>query len=160
VLHDQGKLAEAETYFQESLDKNRRLNGEEHPTTLTAILRMASLRVAQGKHDEAGALLTPIQDKVPQVVPGTTALLRQAAPRGLLGKARAGLASQPADYAAAEADLLEAHAVFAKRRGEEDKETRDWVQGLVDLYTAWDRADPGQGYAAKAEAWRVMLQPA
>jgi hypothetical protein len=42
--------------------------------------------------------------------------------------------------------LLEAHATFAKLRGAGDKETRDWVQGLVDLYTAWDAAESGKGH--------------
>ena len=50
--------------------------------------------------------------------------------------------------------LLEAHATFAKLRGAGDKETRDRVRGLVDLYTAWDAAESGKGHDEKA-AWKA-----
>ena len=76
---------------------------------------------------------------------------------GLRGRARAGLAKEPGGFATAEADLLEAQSVLAKLRGEKDKETREWTQGLVDLYAAWDRAEPGNGYDAKAAAWQTKL---
>ena len=159
VLRDQGKLDEAETYFQQSLEKCRRLHGEGHPNTLTAILRMASLRVAQGRYAEAVALLTPIDGTVGKAIPGMTGVLRQASLLGLLGKARGALAKQSAEFAVAEANLLEAHATFAKLRGERDKETREWAQGLVDFYTARDKAEPGKGYDATAAAWKAKLPP-
>jgi tetratricopeptide (TPR) repeat protein len=159
VLRDQGKLDEAETYFQQSVERSQRVYGAEHANTITAILRMASLRVAQEKNAEAIALITPIADKVRDAIPGATGILRHASLVGLLGKARTGLAKDPADFAAAEANLLEAHGVFAKNRGETDKETRDWVQGLVNLYIAWDKREPEKGYAAQAEAWHAKLEP-
>ena len=157
VLRDQGKLAEAEAYFQQSVEKNRRLKGEDHADTLTAVMRMASLRVAQGNYTEVVALLTPIDGKLQKAIPGTTGVLRQASLRGLLGKARAGLAKQPADYGAAEADLLEAQAVFFKTRGEKDKETREWAQALADFYGAWDKAEPGKGHDVKGAEWKARL---
>ncbi len=157
VLRDQGKLDEAETYFQQSVDKNRLKHGEEHPNTITAILRMASLRVAQGKYSETLTLLTPLEGKVSKAIPGMNGVLRQASMVGLIGKARAGLAKQPAEFTAAEANLLEAHTVFAKNRGDKDKETREWVQALADLYTAWDKAEPGKDYDAKAADWKKKL---
>ena len=45
----QAKLAEAEQYFQQALDSSRRRSGSDHADTLLAILRMATLRVAQGQ---------------------------------------------------------------------------------------------------------------
>jgi hypothetical protein len=30
----------------------------------------------------------------------------------------------------------------------------------VDLYTAWDKAEPGKGYAAKAANWKAKLDAA
>jgi eukaryotic-like serine/threonine-protein kinase len=157
VLRDQGKLTEAEPYVRDVMEKSRRLYGDDHATTLVAILRMASLRVAQGENAEAVALLTPLDGKVTKAIPGTTGVLRQASLLGLLGKARGGLAKQPADFAVAEANLLEAHATFTKLRGEKDKETREWAQGLVDFYTARDKAVPGVGYDVKAAAWKAKL---
>ena len=34
------------------------------------------------------------------------------------------------------------------------------VQGLIDLYTAWDKAQPGKGYDAKAAEWKAKLEAA
>lgn len=158
VLRDAGKLNEAETYFQQYMEANQRRFGAEHANTVTAILRMATLRVAQGKYPEAIALLTPIKDKIQVAIPGTVGVLRYASLLGLLGKAQTGLAKQPADFTPAEANLLEAHSTFAKNRGDRDKETRDWVQGLIELYTAWDKAEPGKGYDAKAALWKKKLE--
>lgn len=160
ILRDAGKLDEAEKYFQQYMEANQRRFGAEHANTLVAVLRMATLRVAQGKYPEAIALLTPLKNKLQEAIPGSVGVLRNASLLGLLGKAHTGLAKQPADYTAAEAYLLEAHATFAKNRGDRDKETRDWVQGLIELYTAWDKVEPGKGYDAKAGAWKKRLDAA
>jgi len=157
VLREQGRLDEAEVFFQQVLEKSRRLNGERHADTLTAVLRMAMLRVAQGKHEEALALLTPIDGKIEEVIPGTTGVLRQASLRGLMGRARLGLAATSGDYLAAEADLLAARAAFADLRGEKDKETREWTVALADLHDAWERVEPGAGHDGKAAEWRSKM---
>lgn len=158
VMREQGKLAEAEALFEQSIELNRRAYGDNHADTLTAIMRLGTLRVAQGKFADAIALLTPIEDKVPKAFTGMTGTLRFASVRGLLGKSRAGLAKQPAEFAAAEANLIEAQATFAKTRGDKDKETREWTQALVDLYAAWDKAEPGKGYDAKSAEWKKKLE--
>jgi tetratricopeptide (TPR) repeat protein len=157
ILRDLGKLDEAETCFQQALDANRYRFGDEHANTLTAILRMGSLRVAQGKYSEALAVLTPVEGKVLKIIPGNVGVLRNASLQGLLGRARTGLAKEPAEFKRAEANLLEAQSVFAKLRGDKDIETREWTRGLADLYSAWDKAEPGQGYDAKAAAWNAKL---
>jgi tetratricopeptide (TPR) repeat protein len=157
VLREQGKLAEAETYFQQTVEKNRRLHGEEHPDTLTAILRMGGLRVAQGQYTEALAMLTPIQGKFRKAIPGNVGLFRDASLVGMMGKARSRLAKEPVEFTTAEANLLEAQSVFTRFRGAQVKETREWAQALVDLYGAWDKAEPGKGYDAKAAAWKKNL---
>jgi tetratricopeptide (TPR) repeat protein len=157
VLRDEGKLDEAEICFQQALDANRRHFGDEHANTLTAILRMGSLRVAQGKYSEALAVLTPMDGKVLKIIPGDVGALRNASLKGLLGKARTGLAKAPAEFALAEANLLEAQSVFAMTRGDKDIETGEWTRGLADLYFAWDKAEPGKGYDAKAAVWKAKL---
>ena len=53
LLQSQGKLAEAEPYFREDLEKSRRVLGEEHPDTLTSINNMGFLLQSQGKLAEA-----------------------------------------------------------------------------------------------------------
>jgi hypothetical protein len=34
------------------------------------------------------------------------------------------------------------------------------VQALIDLYTAWDKAEPGKGYDTKAAEWHAKLDAA
>ena len=58
-------------------------------------------------------------------------------------------------FTVAEANLLDAQ----RARGETHKDTVGCVQGLVDLYTAWDKAEPGKGYDAKAAQWRAQMVP-
>ncbi len=157
ALRDQDKLAEAELHCQQTIDQCRRVNSEDHANTLAAILRMASLRIAQRRYTDALVLLSSIEEKVRKAIDGSANSLRHASLVGLRGKARAGLAKNSAAFAAAEADLLEAQSAVAKIRGENDKQTRTWTQGLVDLYTSWDKAEPGKGHDVKAAAWRAKL---
>lgn len=62
-------------------------------------------------------------------------------------------------FTLAESNLLEAHPIYvaAKDRGPTHEDTVACVRALVDLYTAWDKADPGKGYDAKAAEWRAKL---
>jgi hypothetical protein len=67
------------------------------------------------------------------------------------GKARTGLNQ----FGAAEANLLEAHPLWVKTRGEAHKDTRNCIQAIVDLFTAWHAAQPDKGYDAKAAEWKA-----
>jgi hypothetical protein len=98
-----------------------------------AILRMGSLRVAQGKNFEALAELTPIKGKLTQAIPGPIGVLRDASLKALMGKAQSGIAKEPADFALAEANLLEAHANNIKTRGPAHADTRDCTKLLVEF---------------------------
>ena len=77
-----------------------------------------------------------------------------------LGRARVGLGYDAERFALAEANLLEAHPIYvaAKDRGPTNKATLGCVQAVVDLYTAWDAAEPGKGYDAKAAEWKLKLE--
>jgi serine/threonine protein kinase len=78
------------------------------------------------------------------------------------GRARVGVGYAAERFALAEANLLEAHPIYvaAKGVGRTHKDTLECVQALVDLYTAWDTAEPGKGYDAKAAEWRAKLPAA
>ena len=52
------------------------------------------------------------------------------------------------------AALLEAYDLLEPARAPEDKPT---ITALVDLYNAWQVAEPGNGYDAKAAQWRAKL---
>ena len=58
LLRDQGKLAEAEPYLREALEKFRRVLGKEHPDTLLSVSNLGTLFQAQGKSAEAESALS------------------------------------------------------------------------------------------------------
>jgi len=61
----------------------------------------------------------------------------------------------------AEAEPFFRETLEKRRRtlGEEHPDTLACAQALVDLYTAWDKAEPGKGYDAKAAEWRSRIEP-
>ncbi|MFO0874019.1 MAG: serine/threonine-protein kinase [Phycisphaerales bacterium] len=156
LLQSQGKLAEAERYMREAVEKRRRVQGDEHPMTLNAIGILGQLLQSQGKPAEAIALLAPAETAGRSAFTGANAF-RLGSILTTLGRARAALPFDADRFALAESNLLEASALFAKSRDENSKSMPRCVQGLVSLYTAWDRAEPGKGYDAKAAEWKAKL---
>ena len=152
LLLDQGKLNEAEPYLREALEKSRRINGEQHATTLTSINKMGALLVAQTKYAEAKKLLAPYEVPTRKTfVAGEP--YRIASFLMNLGKAHTGLG----EFAAAETDLLEAQPMFVKSRSSRPVDTRECTRAIVDLYAAWDHAQPGKGHDGKAAEWKRKL---
>jgi hypothetical protein len=49
-------------------------------------------------------------------------------------------------------------ATFARTRGASHADTRACAQALIDLYSAWDKAEPGKGHDAEAAEWRANLE--
>ena len=158
LLQVQGKYAEAEPYFREALEKCRRVLGEEHPDTLASVSLMLRLRVAQSQSREALDLGAPYEPAVRKAFTGGNAR-RLADFLMSLGRARMGVGYDAERFALAEANFLEAHMIYleAKDRGPTHKDTLECVQALVDLYAAWDTAEPGKGYDTKAAEWRGKL---
>ncbi len=160
LLRAQSKLDQAEPVLREALEKFRRVLGEEHPNTLVSIIHIGSVLVAQNKPRDAIDLLVPAEPAVRKTFTSnnTTQL---ASFLTALGRARANLSDDPDRFKLAEANLLEAHAIYlaAKGRGPTHKDTLDCVQALVDLHTAWNTAEPSKGYGAKAAEWKAKLSP-
>lgn len=159
VCRDQGKLTEAEECFQQALDWNHGYNGPDHSSTILAQLRMASLKFVQQKHAEVIEMLEPLDGKISKAFQPPAGDLRQASLKGLLGKSKAALAKNDADFKLAEIDLLQTRAVFNTLRGDKDKETVEWTQALVDFYTKWNEAMPNAGHDKSAEIWKAKLTP-
>lgn len=63
-------------------------------------------------------------------------------------------AKQAAD---AERLLLEAHGILTDTVGPKNPRTRAAVRMLVDLYIAWDAAEPKSGHAAAAAEWQARV---
>ncbi|MDX2016901.1 MAG: tetratricopeptide repeat protein, partial [Planctomycetota bacterium] len=158
LLVARGKLDRAELYLREALEKYRRVLGDEHPSTLAVMSNLAVVLQRQGKRQETIDLLLSNEPAVRKAFTGGNAR-RLADFLTTLGRARVGLGYDAERFKLAEANLLEAHPIYlaAKDRGPTHKDTLDCVQGLVDLYTAWDKAEPGKGYDAKAAEWKAKL---
>jgi len=58
TLGDQGKLEEAAAMKKEVLEKRRRILGEEHPSTITAMNNLAATLSGQGKLEESIAMFS------------------------------------------------------------------------------------------------------
>jgi serine/threonine protein kinase/tetratricopeptide (TPR) repeat protein len=156
LLLDMGRLDEAESLFLESEVKTRRVLGEENPNTLMSHIYLGSLRVAQGKHAQAIELLEPTEDKARKAFTGAN-IVRLATLLKDLGAARAALARESHQFASAEKNLIEAHALLVDSRGPKHKDTRACIASLSDLYAALERVEPNKGHASKAEEWRAIL---
>jgi tetratricopeptide (TPR) repeat protein len=156
---ERGRIDEAERALREAVETGRQTLGEDHPYTLIFSGYLGGVLFEQGKHQEAIALLTPIESATRERLTGSN-IYRLATLLTALGSARVGLGYDAERFALAEANLLEAHSIFVDSRGEEDEETMGCTKALADLYTAWDEAEPGAGYDAKASEWRARAAAA
>jgi tetratricopeptide (TPR) repeat protein len=153
LLEREGRLDQAESYEREALTKARRALGEDHPVTLVAIMLTGMVLEKKGEHAEAEKLLAPADAVTRKVFTGSNAFLR-ATFLDQLGLARTGLG----EYAIAEGELLEAQSIFRQTHNvTHNDDVRDCTRALVALYAAWNRAEPGKGYDAKAAAWGKKL---
>src|SRR5262245_52916417 len=72
-------------------------------------------------------------------LPGMNGTLRNASLIGTIGKCRGAMSKEPAEFAAAEANLLESH-------------TKPLTPD------PWEKAEPGQGHAAQAAEWKTKFE--
>jgi serine/threonine protein kinase len=152
VLQDEGKLEGAEANLSEAVGTSQRVLGKEHPTTLIFLGNLGSVIEMQGHHDQVAKLLAPAEAATRKAFSGDQTY-RISKLLMSLGKARTGLAQ----FAAAEANLLEAHDKLVHFPSPRAKDLRDSTQAIVDLYVAWHAAEPGKGYDAKAAEWKQKL---
>ncbi|MCC6407707.1 MAG: tetratricopeptide repeat protein, partial [Planctomycetes bacterium] len=159
LLQYQGKLDEAEPYFVEASTTLRRVLGPQHPDTLNAVHNLGTLRIQQARYADAVELLAPIEADTRAAFTGPNAFWVAQLLMNL-GNARAGVARDTAGFAAAEANLLEARALFDVTPNPYANGARADVQALAELYEAWDRAEPGQGHDVQAAECRATANPA
>jgi eukaryotic-like serine/threonine-protein kinase len=160
LLRLQGKPDQAEPFLREAIEKCRRVLGEGHPYTLGSVALLLRMKLDQGKAREALELAVNHE-------PATRKALTGGSARGMasfltdLGLARIGVGFDADRFALAEANLLEAHAIYlaATDRPLTNKDTLKCMRGLIDLYTAWDAAEPVKGHGAKAAEWQAKLPP-
>ena len=149
ALHQQGKLTEAEPYLRDVVERGGRKLGREHRTVLIATINLGGILAEEKRFQSVVALLGPVEQVVRKTLAGDDVWIASLLTN--LGKAHSGLHQ----FILAEAELLEARSLYATTRGPTHKDTLDCVQAAIDLYRAWNAAEPGKGYDKKAEQLRT-----
>jgi len=229
VLDSQGHYAEAEKLIREALSLGRKLFGNEHRSTLESLILLVGVLNVEGKSDEARPLVAELfahERRITEKPSATANALNQYAydlltikPADLRDLAAAlqvaeraveksggkdpsimdtlalaqqmtgdidaavetetkALALLPAEpsamrpflesslaeflieqksYAKAEPLLLSAYQQLKDNPQSIPDEHTKAIQRLIDLYTAWDAAEPGKNYDAKVAEWREKL---
>ena len=153
---DQNNPAEAERLFREIIQSGGPAIGFDHPTVRRAATRrLGALLLDQKKYPETIDLLSKAEPAARKIYTGPNERLLGALLRDL-GAARA----RSDQFAAAEASLTEAYAIFMKTRGEAHADTHASAQALADLYAAWEKAQPGTGHDVNAAEWRTKAEAA
>ena len=153
ILRDQGKWAEAEPILRAVVAKGERAFGVDHPVTRTATSSLGEVLNLLSRFAEAAELLAAGEPAARKAATNPVGERDLASLLTRLGKARASLKQ----FAAAEANLLEAYALGVKSRGAGHEDTRGCAKAIVDLYTRWHDAEPGKGHDAKAVEWKAKL---
>jgi serine/threonine protein kinase/tetratricopeptide (TPR) repeat protein len=149
VLMAQDKSVEAEALCREALGTVIAATPEDHKSIGESHAWLAEALKKQNRYEEAvGAFGDAIAQRELQTPLPWDAL-------GSCYRGRADCLVALGRYAQAERDLQEAARLFAS--------SPDWFQtaaaGMTRLYAAWDKAEPGTGYDAKAAYWRERVQP-
>jgi eukaryotic-like serine/threonine-protein kinase len=151
VLQEQGKLAEAEPLQREGLAMRRKALPAGHADIAQSLKNLAVLLREEGKFAEAEPLARE-----------ALGIRRKALPAGhpdVAGSLQ-NLGSVLKDlrkFAEGEAALLEAERILITAQALPPATHDQCVEALVRLYSAWNKAEPGKGYDAKAEQWKAKL---
>lgn len=143
LLHDTGDYAEAEALYRRALQLRRKLPNEQLAvaTTLVALGRLLTDRKDARGAETLLREATQIQSKLP---PADQTQVAEA--KSVFGYCLTTLKR----FDEAEPLLLESYTAIKAKRGERSKPTERARTRLVNLYTAWGKAD-------KAAAYRPLL---
>jgi serine/threonine protein kinase len=159
LLTEVDRDADAEAYLREAVERRGRVLGQEHRDALASKINLGRALQALGRGQEAIDLLAPIEPVARKVFTGSN-VRRLANLLVVLARARVASGVDLDRFRISEANLLEAHPILVKFRGEGHRDTLHCVQGLIELHAAWDAATPGQGHDATAAQWRARLDAA
>ncbi len=151
LLYAQGKKSDAEALYREVMETRRRVLGSDNADTLVAIAEMGGVLRKAGKLPESEALFR-------EAIAGLARV--KGKDDSLTGDARMGLARgliEQKRFPEAEPEIIEAERIFSAPEGVPPDRYKPCVEALVTLYEAWDKAEPGTGYDAKAAEWKRKL---
>jgi non-specific serine/threonine protein kinase/serine/threonine-protein kinase len=154
LSRDLGKSEQSEPHLREALERSERTLGVDHPFTRAALISLADTLALLNRHADTISALSRFEAPI-----RAAATAGQPAPIGpllwRLGRAR--LAA--GELAQAQGPLLEAHELTLKAAGATHPQTLEIARALADLFSARDKAEPGQGFDAKAAEWEARLVP-
>jgi serine/threonine protein kinase/Flp pilus assembly protein TadD len=151
VARARGDLAAAEALHREALAMRRKAFPAGHPDIAQSLNNLAYVVRAQGRLIEAEPMFRE-------------AVATNEATYGkddwITGNARFGLGRTLAAmnrFTDAEAELLAAERILAAAEGAPPERHQQCVEGLAEMYAAWDKAERGRGHAASAAQWKARL---
>jgi len=153
VLRERRDYVAAEPLFREALAMRRRLLGDRHPEAADSLAGLGGLLRDAGHPAAAEPILREALDIYETLLPAGHAT--SAATQVDLGATLTRLER----FAEAEEILLAAYGSLAANRLAPSPSVQKAVRAILQLYEAWDTAEPGQGYAEKAEPYRTLLAP-
>ncbi len=140
ILASKGEYEEARGLYREALARARAALGDIHPGVGHVLMGLGHLELKAGEPGRAEPLLREAVEVRRQVLPPGHWL--SARSRSLLGVA---LAAQ-GRYSEAEPLLVDSLEVIRAARREGDRETREALARVVELYAGWGRADEAERY--------------
>lgn len=151
VYFELGRIKESETLRRRDLEVSIRTLGEEHPDSITTQANFGAFLLKQKRFDEALPYLEKAVALSKKVLtpdsPGTAFAL------GWYGTCLTGLER----FAEAEKPQLEARDIIGRALPPDHPIAGEMSKSLAQLYEAWDKAEPGNGYDAKAAEWRKKV---
>jgi len=154
LLFDLQRFAEAEPRLREVLEIRRRTLGGEHVDTLISVGNLGTLLRDAGRLAEAEPYYREALDKRRRT-------LGEEHPHTLVSIGNMGiLLTREGRHAEAQPYLDESLEKRRRVLGAEHPLSRAAVGALVELYTAWDKSEPGKGHDARAAEWKSTLDAA
>jgi tetratricopeptide (TPR) repeat protein len=156
MLRGVGRFDEAEKLYQSALEIQRAALGDKHPSVAMTLTSLGSLRLQ--RDDPAGALPYLTDALATYLAAKGSTRTSVAGCRGELGECLTKLAR----FAEAEPLLVDSQQEIEAARQTNAGDKRKSVQRLVNLYTAWNGAEPSDERARKRATWQAKLdaQPA
>jgi serine/threonine protein kinase/Flp pilus assembly protein TadD len=151
LMQAQQRLAEAEPLLLEALAIERKVLPIGHPDIARVAGNIAWLLHDQGKYAEAEPLFREALADFQRAF-GNEHWFVANTEKGL-GSTLVALDR----HAEAETLLVEAERVWSIAQGVPAERRHQCKEALVQLYTAWDKSDPGKGYGNKAAYWKAKL---
>ena len=148
-----GKLGEAEALAREALEGRRQVLRERHPSLASSLMVLGMILIDKAEHNEAETLLRECLSIRKEALPEDH--WRNASAKSVLGASLAGQGM----LAEAEPMLLEGYAGLKDNPSASDIRKREALERIVELYDAWQAAEPDAGHDAKAAEWRAKLPP-